>query len=75
MRVMSIVQVMCTFIFLAPAFGQYLLNDFDVTLPQVAKGVQGAVAIETTIIVVNPNTEPVTAMLTSSNESRSAYDG
>ncbi len=57
------------FVLLAPAFGQDLLNDFDVVLPQVAKGDLNDVAIQTTIVIVNPNNAGVTVELTSDKDS------
>jgi len=69
MRGNKLFQAICAFMLFAPAFAQHRLNDFDVVLPQVAAGSEGAAAVETTIILVNPNPEPVTVQLTSGNPS------
>ncbi len=69
MRGKKLFQAICAFMLFAPAFAQSRLNDFDVVLPQVARGSEGAAAVETTIIIANPNPEPVTVRVASGNPS------
>jgi len=70
MRTIAMIGILL--FFATSAFGQSppnLLNDFDAVLPQVAKGVRGGTEVETTILLVNPNSTSVSLELTSSSES------